>query len=313
MTAELVHRLDDFPDPHRPVTLAIGAFDGLHRGHAEIIAHARAQGGRVGVLRFHPHPMRVLRPEDAPPLLCTESQIQALLLDLKVDIHVRLPFTPGRAEQEPEAFLEELHRCIPGLRGIVIGPDWRFGRRGRGDIHLLRATAEQHGYAVHVRPETRWQDERISSTRIRHAVLRGDLPAAETMLGRPFRLSGTVQGGKQLGRTLGFPTANFTPDQELLPPAGVYAMRVHVDQQTLLGAGYITHHPSLVEVHLLDFTGDLYHRDLAVDLIAFRRPPVPLPDLKQLQRKIEEDVTAIRALLETRGLSKTRALPETSA
>ncbi len=301
MSALLVHGLDDFPEPENPVTLAIGAFDGLHRGHAEIIAHARAQGGRVGVLRFFPHPMRVLRPEDAPPLLCTEARIQNLLSELNVEVHLRLPFTPERAAQEPEAFLEELHRALPGLQGIVVGPDWRFGRRGRGDIHLLRETAARYGWAVHVRPETCWQNERISSTRIRHAVLRGDLPAAEAMLGRPFRLCGTVQGGKQLGRTLGFPTANFTPEQELLPPAGVYAMLVRVDTETFMGAGYITHHPSLVEVHLLNFSGDLYGRNIAVDLIAFRRPPEPLPDTVKLRRKIEEDVAAIRALLEARG------------
>lgn len=300
MSALLVHRLDGIPDSDQPLTLAIGAFDGLHRGHTEIIAHARAQGGRVGVLRFYPHPMRVIRPEEAPPLLCTEARIQSLLSQLGVDFHLRLPFSPERAAQEPEAFLEELHQCLPGLQAIVVGPDWRFGRRGRGEIQLLRETAVRYGWTVHVRPETRWQNERISSTRIRHAILRGDLPAAEAMLGRPFRLSGTVQGGKQLGRTLGFPTANFTPQQELLPPAGVYAMTVHTQKQTYMGAGYITHHPSLVEVHLLEFSGDLYDHQLAVDLIAFRRPPAPLPDLKQLQRKIEEDVAAIRTLLEER-------------
>lgn len=300
MSTLLVHRLDDLPHPDAPVTLAIGAFDGLHKGHADIIQHARAQGGRVGVLRFFPHPMRVLRPGEAPPLLCTESRIQVLLNELNVDLHIRLAFDPARAEQEPEAFLEELHTSIPGLKGIVVGPDWRFGHRGRGDIHLLRETARRHGYAVHIRPETQWQNERISSTRIRHAVLRGDLPAAEAMLGRPFRLSGTVQGGKQLGRTLGFPTANFTTEQELLPPAGVYAMLANVDQHTWMGAGYITHHPALVEVHLLDFEGDLYGRQISVDLIAFRRPPAPLPDPQQLQRKIKEDITAIRTLLEPR-------------
>lgn len=300
MSALLMDSLEDLPDPHLPVTLAIGAFDGLHRGHADIIAHARAQGSRTGVLRFFPHPQRVLRPGEAPPLLCTERRIHALLSDMGVDFHIRLPFHAERAEQEPEAFLEELHTRLPGLQHIVVGPDWRFGHKGRGEIHLLRETALRHGYAVHIRPETCWKGERISSTRIRHAVLRGDLPAAEAMLGRPFRLAGRVRGGKQLGRTLGFPTANYIPEQELLPPAGVYAMLVHVDNQLFPGAGYITHHPSLVEVHLLDFEGDLYGRDLAADLIAFRRPPAPLPDPEQLRRKITEDVAAIRSLLKAR-------------
>jgi riboflavin kinase/FMN adenylyltransferase len=305
MPALRIQHFRELPYPEQPITLAIGAFDGLHRGHADIITHARTDaaeyGGRTGVLRFHPHPLRLLKPEDAPPLLCTEERIQALLSDMGVDIHIRLPFTAERAKQEPEAFLAELHQALPGLRGIVVGPDWRFGHKGRGDIHLLRETAARDGYTVHIRPETQWNGERISSTRIRHAVLRGDLPAAEAMLGRPYRLSGIVQDGKKLGRTLGFPTANFTPGQELLPPAGVYAMTVHAEDRTWMGAGYVTHHPSLVEVHLLDFEGDLYTREIAVDLIAFRRPPMPLPDKRELRRKIDEDVTAIRALLEARA------------
>lgn len=294
----LVHQLQELPRPDSPITLAIGAFDGLHLGHSDIISHAKDQGARVGVLRFYPHPMRVLRPEDAPPLLCNENQIHALLGGLGVDVHLRLDFSETRAQQEPEAFLKELVTAIPGLQGVVVGPDWRFGCKGRGDIHLLRAFAEQNDFAVHIRPETQWKSERISSTRIRHAVLRGDLPSASAMLGRHYALTGKVRTGKQIGRTLGFPTANFLPEQELLPPAGVYAMRVHVQGQRWRGAGYITHHPNLIEVHLLDFNGDLYDQEITVDLIAFRRPPAPFPDPKQLQRTIDEDVQAIRALLE---------------
>lgn len=294
----LVHQFQDLPRPDEPTALAIGAFDGLHLGHADVISHARNQAPRTGVLRFHPHPLRVLRPQEAPPLLCTEEQIQEILGDLGADLHLRLPFDADRARQEPEDFLQEIFSGIPGLVSIVVGPDWRFGRRGRGDIHLLRALSEEKNIQVHIRPETCWQNERISSTRIRHAVLRGDLAAARAMLGRPCRLTGTVRGGKQLGRTLGFPTANFLPEQELLPPAGVYAMRVHTATQSCMGAGYITHHPDLIEVHLLDFHGDLYGQRLSVDLIAFRRPPAPLPDPEQLRRKIDEDVAAIRTLLE---------------
>lgn len=293
-----VASLQDVPDAGQPLTLAIGAFDGIHLGHEDVIGHAISLGHRVGVLRFFPHPLRVLRPQDAPPLLCTEAQVAERLGTLGVSVHIRLPFDTAFAEQEPEDFLKQLWLALPGLRAVVVGPDWRFGRRGSGDIHLLRRFAEEAGFEVHVRPERLWKQERISSTRIRHALLRGDLEEARELLGRPYEITGEVRGGKQFGRQLGFPTANLTPGQELMPPAGVYAMRVHLDGQSFGGAGYITHHPPLVEVHLLDFEGDLYGKFLKIEALHFRRPPTPLPDPEQLRRRIAEDVEAIRACLE---------------
>lgn len=298
MLPVLVQDLQSLPRPDAPLTLAIGAFDGLHCGHAEVIRFAQAQPGRTGVLRFHPHPARVLRPADAPPLLCTEAQIHGLLGKLGVDVHIRLPFTPDLATMPAETFLERLHKAVPGLAGVVVGPDWRFGKGGQGDIHLLRAFADAHGFAVHVPSDVFWKGARISSTRIRHALLAGEMEVAAELLGRPYRLNGCVQPGKQYGRKLGFPTANFQPEQDLMPPGGVYAMWVHGCDQVYMGAGYLTHHPNLVEVHLLDFSGDLYGKNLEVDLVAFRRPASPILDHHQLQRTISEDVAAIRRQLE---------------
>jgi len=293
----LLASLPEMPGAERPLALAIGSFDGIHLGHADVIRFAGSLSERLGVLRFWPHPARVLRPAEAPPLLCTEAQIASRLAALNVDFHLRIPFTPDLAEQEPEAFLEDLRSHLPGLRAVVVGPDWRFGRAGRGDIHFLNRFAEKAGFAVHVRPELQWGGGRVSSTRIRHAVLRGDLETAASLLGRPYEITGRVEGGKKFGRELGFPTANLTPEQELMPPAGVYAMRVRVRGQVCGGAGYITHHPNLVEVHLLDFQGDLYGERLEVDVLHFRRPPEPLPNPGVLRHRIHEDVQAIRAYL----------------
>ncbi len=295
----LLSSLSEIPGAGEPLALAIGAFDGIHRGHADVIRFAGGLAERTGVLRFWPHPARVLRPAEAPPLLCTEEQIATRLASLGVQFHIRLPFTPELAEQDPEAFLEELHSSLPGLKAVVVGPDWRFGRGGLGDIHLLKRFAAKSSFDVQVRPELQWKGERISSTRIRHAVLRGDLESAENLLGHPYEITGIVKDGKKFGRQLGFPTANLTPEQELMPPAGVYAMRVRVQDRTYGGAGYITHHPNLVEVHLLDFAGDLYGRRLAIDVLHFRRPPEPLPNSEILRRRIQEDVDAIRLLLLT--------------
>jgi riboflavin kinase/FMN adenylyltransferase len=276
--------------------LAIGAFDGIHRGHRHVVDTARTLAerlnARVGVLRFHPHPARVLRPDAAPPLLCTEQQIHDLLA---VDLQLRLPFTPELAAQEPRDFLDMLAAHLPGLRGVVTGPNWHFGRAGRGDVALLRQVAAQKGWHVETATDTLWDNERISSTRIRNALERGDLAAATAMLGRPYVLQGRVRDGKKFGRELGFPTANFLPLHELLPPPGVYAMRVTLGDSRWNAAGYLTASPALVEVHLLDFQGDLYGQDLEVALLDYRRPATPISDMGVLRARIAEDVRGIRA------------------
>ncbi len=301
----LIHtELGASPVPAAPWVLAIGAFDGFHLGHQQVIRtagrHAAALGARLGVLRFHPHPSRVLRPGQAPPLLYTEDQSNEVLASLGVDAHLRLPFTRELADLEPEAFLQRLLDTLPGLLHIVVGPNWRFGRQGRGDIHALRDFAATHGFQVDIAPGTAWGESLVSSTRIREALHMGRVEEATTLLGRPYALTGEVREGKKLGRSLGFPTANFLPEQEVLPPHGVYAMRVHVDGRVWPGAGYVTHDPRLAEVHLLDFAGDLYGKRLRADCIAFQRPAQTLGDLTVLRDIIAGDVASIRKVLEER-------------
>lgn len=285
--------------PGKPTVLAVGAFDGLHLGHLQVLAQAKNLAlplrAQWGVMRFYPHPARILSPDTAPPLLCSEAQIARILEAQGADFQLRLPFTPALSQETPETFLENLQQGIPDLKGLVVGPNWRFGREGRGDIALLQAWAAPRGIAVVIAEATRQDDQLISSTRIRTCLLAGDLPAATHMLGRPYQLSGIVGNGKKYGRQLGFPTANFIPGgNRLLPPAGVYAMQVHVHGKTFLGAGYLTHHPRLLEVHLLDFEGDLYGQELQVDLISFQRPATPISDFNALRERIQQDVEEIR-------------------
>ncbi|MDA3872924.1 MAG: tRNA pseudouridine(55) synthase TruB [Kiritimatiellae bacterium] len=301
-TPVLTESLDAVPSPTSPLVLAIGAFDGLHLGHRAVLETASAtaseRNARLGILRFHPHPSRILYPEKAPPLLCSEARIQELLQELGVHIHLRLPFSKELAQQEPEAFLEVLFTSLPGLQGVIVGSNWRFGYQGRGDVDLLREAAQARDITVRIAEDTHWKDERISSTRIRKALLSGDIPSANGMLGRPFRLRGTVGHGRKFGRELGFPTANFLIDTHmLLPPPGVYAMKAHIQSGSYNGAGYITHDPGMVEVHLLDFEGDLYDQEVAVDLIAYQRPATPLSESQVLRERIAQDVQDIRRLL----------------
>ncbi|MGA0368858.1 MAG: tRNA pseudouridine(55) synthase TruB [Kiritimatiellia bacterium] len=288
--------------PPHPVVLAIGAFDGLHAGHKRVISQARdlarPEQAKTGVMRFTPHPSRILHPDTAPPLLCTEAKIQELLTLQQVDFQLRLPFTPELSRLEPDEFLEQLSSGIPQLRGIVVGPNWRFGCKGRGDVAYLRQWAKARGILVEIAEEVHLDGGLISSTRIREEIRQGHLERAADMLGRPYQLEGCVRPGKKFGRELGFPTANFIPGAEvLLPPPGVYAMQVTHAGKRYPGAGYITHEPRLVEVHLLDFCGDLYQESLEVDCIRFQRKATPIQDPELLRSRIQQDVAEIRALL----------------
>lgn len=290
--------------PAQTVVLAVGAFDGLHLGHSQVIQQARSLAVRhqaeTGILRFTPHPSRVLYPASAPPLLTDEDEIQILLAENGVDFQIRLPFTNELADLEPEAFLQQLLTGIQGLKGLVVGPNWRFGKQGRGDVSLLKSWASANGIGVVIAEGLYSGEGMVSSTRIRSLIREGKLESAASLLGRPYRLSGNVNHGKKYGRDLGFPTANFFPGPErLLPPPGVYAMRVHLKGKCYPGAGYITHDPRLVEVHLLDFEGDLYGKNLKVDLIRFQRPATPISDKEVLRHRIQMDVDDIRNLLKT--------------
>ncbi len=307
----VIHPKNDVPSypsltelPQAAMVLAIGAFDGLHLGHKHVIEQARSLAVRhqaqTGILRFSPHPSRVLHPETAPPLLSGETQISQNLAKQGVDFQLRLPFNPELANQEAEDFLQQLKTGIPQLKGLVVGPNWRFGKQGRGDIQLLQSWATENAIEVVIAEGVEANGEMISSTRIRNLVQAGAMKDAAELLGRPYRLSGEVNHGKKYGRELGFPTANFTPESErMLPPEGVYAMTVHLGSKLYTGAGYITHNPRLVEVHLLDFEGDLYGRELTVDLIQFQRSATPIADQEKLRQRIEQDVKDIREQVST--------------
>lgn len=288
--------------PQTSVVLAAGAFDGLHLGHVAVVEAARNLACRLdavpGILRFHPHPSKILSPETAPPLLATEEMLARRLDDLGIHLHVRLPFSKAFAQIEPEAFLSDLKTALPQLKGMVVGSNWRFGHRGRGDFELLRQWGGQHQVEILRAPDTLLGGVMISSTRIRQAIQAGDLAQAAALLGRPYSVSGSVQPGKQYGRDLGFPTANFLPGEECMPPQGVYAMRVRIEDGPgagYLGAGYITHSPPLVEVHLLEFEGDLYGKKLQVELLEFRRSATPISHFDALRKRIQQDVDGIRS------------------
>ena len=305
----ITRQMDDLRPETRPVVLAIGSFDGLHLGHQLIlrtaVEKARAGGGEAWALTFDPHPAKVLKPEHAPPLVTSTEHKLVLMEPFGLDGCIVLPFTRELAVEEPDVFLDRLTRNIPTLAGIVVGANWTFGHRARGNAEMLQSEAPKRGFeAVVVKPLT-LGGEPISSTRLRRAISRGEFDEIAAMTGRPFSILGTVVRGKQIGTRMGFPTANLDPHNEVRPPSGVYAVRVLYGGRMLPGAAFISETgdaksgPSgfIVEVHLLDFDDDLYGRDLEMFFVRWVREVRHFPSRLQLKEQIARDVEQVREML----------------
>lgn len=245
----------------RPVALAVGMFDGVHRGHQLVLAQARLAAGDDGLtasLSFSPHPSRVLRPEQAVPLLFPPSMRARQLHATGVDVVIDHPFDHAFSRLPAERFVGLLKDCIPGLRTIVVGENFRFGYRRQGDVAQLKTDAQARGIAVEALARLPHQGDGISSTRIRNAVQTGAMDEAASLLGRPYASEGPVIGGRQLGRTIGFPTLNFAWEPECLPAFGVYVVGLTTrDGRTLPGVANYGQRPTveqgpaspLLEVH----------------------------------------------------------------
>lgn len=294
-----------------PVHLALGVFDGVHAGHQAVLAKAidaaAGQGGLAGLVTFDPHPIRVIAPAKAPSsLLATLDHKADVVAELGIRLFVPLRFDHEMAAMEAGDFLRKL--TTGDVRTIAVGEDWRFGHDRSGDANFLRHHAAGHGYRLEAVPPVMYQGDRISSTRIRQAVRDGNLSAAAEMLGRPYSICGTVVVGEQLGRKLGFPTANLATGNLQLPPTGVWAVRcLHHTHGPLTGVANLGTRPSLgsgelrLEVHLLGFSGDLYGEELDVEFIRHLRPEKRFDSLDELRNQIRIDSAAAREFLRNKG------------
>lgn len=316
----VLHDLASIKKARKPVVVAAGFFDGVHLGHRKVIerAMARAQeiGGRAWALTFDRHPLRVLNPRAAPPLLTASRHKLRLLQHTGLHGCLLLPFTRKLADTEPEVFVQWLLACSPPLTEIVVGRNWHFGRKGRGDPALLKQLSHGNGPKVTVTRAKIWKGEAISSTRIRAAVLRGSIDEAATMLGRLFSVLGTVTTGERIGQALGYPTVNLDPHNEVLPPAGVYAARVLVVEDAARARRSAEHlyngvvnfgarptfcgvkpRKPVLEVHILDFDGQLYDRDVEVFFVGRLRDEKRFPSKATLRAQIGRDIEQARRLL----------------
>jgi riboflavin kinase/FMN adenylyltransferase len=288
--------------------VAVGNFDGVHRGHqalvAAAVARARQAGGAAVVLTFDPHPARVLRPDAAPSALSTLAQKEELVAALGIDRLVALAFDARLAALTPEAFAREVLASLLGAHHVVIGESFRFGHARQGDARTLEDLGARHRFDVQVVPPVLHAGRPISSSRVREALLAGDVRDAALLLGRPYALDGTVVRGDGRGRRLGVPTANLRTEEQLLPARGVYAGRALVpsgewttavinvgERPTFGGTGLV------VEAHLLDFAGDLYDARLRLSFHSRLRGEERFESPQALVERIRADVQAARELL----------------
>jgi riboflavin kinase/FMN adenylyltransferase len=290
------------------VSVAVGVFDGLHRGHQALIRRARerAEGGRCIALSFDPHPDLVLAKEfHAQPPLTPLPEKQERLAREGVELHV-LPFTRELAGLDPEGFVER-HLVRPfAPRWLVVGEDFALGRGRSGNVARLRAIGEGSGFGVDAVPLLVEDGEAVSSTRIRSLLERGDVRAAARLLGRRYGLTGTVVHGDALGRVLGYPTANLRlHDEKCVPALGIYAVWARLEGRPgwLGGAMSVGIRPTFggqvrtLEVFLLDFSGDLYGRWVEVEFVDWLRPELKFESTEALVQAIHEDVVHTRQRL----------------
>lgn len=302
------HHLDELPALGAPLHLALGVFDGVHIGHQAVIARAveaaKREGGLAGVLTFDPHPIRVIAPGKAPSaLLATLNHKAEIVETLGAAVFIAIRFDVDFAAKEAAAFLDELFQAP--VRTIAVGEDWRFGKGRHGDVDFLRQQSELRGFALQAVAPVMIEGERVSSTRIRQAIRDGNLQAASKMLGRAYSVSGTVIEGRQLGRTIGFPTANVSTGDAQLPPDGVWAVKaIFPDHSRKNGVANLGVRPTIdgvaraLEVHLFDFSGDLYGHEIEVEFRDFLRPEKKFSGLEELKTQIGRDAAEARQRLD---------------
>jgi len=288
-------------DPTTPIVLALGQFDGVHRGHQSVfqaaIDSAQACGGSAECLTFSPHVLHLLDPDHAPPLLSTPRQLQRAITACGIhQIHI-LAFTHEFAAMSPLEFLHLLKARLPTLVEVVVGTNFTFGKNHEGNTDTLLHLAKELHLRATIVPHLDWVGEPISSSRIRAAVQKGDFPLAATLLGRPYALAGTVVHGRGAGRKNGFPTANIRPELPIRPAPGIYAAQLHLKDGAHPGAAFVPdptdpaqdRYGDVIEIHLPGFSRDIYDQSVEVSFIRRLRGHMPFADADAAAKQIALD------------------------
>jgi riboflavin kinase / FMN adenylyltransferase len=306
----LLESLAGLPSLSLPVIATMGNFDGLHRGHKRIlrkvIHRAREEGGTSVVVTFEPHPIKVLFPERAPALIQTAAQKRDTLRHMGLQVLLEIPFTREFGARSAGDFIREISSTLHPAE-IYIGEDFRFGHGRTGDIGLLKASGPELGFSAFAFPKLKVEKVEVSSSLIRTLLKEGDMARAVRLLGRPYIIEGPVLRGAMRGRTLGYPTANLAVENELVPALGVYAAAVDLGAELLLPAvANLGIRPTfqgsdgrgvLLEIHLLDWSGDLYDKRLRCLFFHFLRPERKFASADELKSAIGGDADAARDFL----------------
>ncbi|WP_031387157.1 bifunctional riboflavin kinase/FAD synthetase [Desulfonatronum thiodismutans] len=288
--------------------VTIGNFDGVHMGHQKLLCRTRQKAASLGLtsvaVTFEPHPLRVLSGSRTPPFIMLPHQKLETIASLRLDYAFCIAFTKDLAKLEPEEFVRIYLLEGLGMRDMVIGYDYAFGRNRKGDYAMLRELGTRHGFAVEQIGPVLIDDAVVSSSRIRDMVQAGLAWEVRPLLGRFYRVEGKVVSGRNRGgRLLGFPTANLQLRDELFPKTGVYAVWAEFDGRTHPAVANIGYNPTFgndvlsVEVHILDFDQDIYDRDVRVHFVQRLRSEQKFPNLDALMARIREDIVLARRIL----------------
>ncbi len=301
--------LADIESPFYRAALTIGNFDGVHLGHQalfrKVVEISRRTGGDKVALTFHPHPMKVLRPDNPPKLISTLEQKVELIMASGIDHLVCLPFTREFARTTASDFVEDILWRRLGVLDLVVGYDYACGRGREGDIEFLKRQGELLGFRVHVVPPVSVDGKIVSSTAIRELVKQGQMREVRKMLGRYYQIRGVVRKGKKRGGpVVGFPTANLTINREdLCPKPGVYAVQVIHGESCYSGVINIGYNPTFgdnklgAEVHIFDFNKDIYGHEIKVNLVSRIRDEKKFSGPEELAAQITADIKRAKRLL----------------
>jgi len=303
--------LDQIIEPFKNAVITIGNFDGVHIGHQalfhEAIEKAEAIGGTSVAMTFEPHPRRVMKKNNHPPLITLYEQKSELIQRTGIDVLICVPFTLEFAALTPRQFVGDVLVDKIGMKAIIVGKDYSFGKNRAGDLDLLKSFGPEYGFEVIVAgwiKSAQARAERISSTKIRQLVMEGRMERAEKMLGRNYQIRGKVVAGRDRGgKVLGIPTANINLHDELCPKTGIYAVTVECEGQQHRGVANIGYSPTFddheftVEVHILDFSGNIYDKKIRVNFIKRIRDEIKFSNISELIDQINIDIKAARKIL----------------
>ena len=308
---ELIKHIDNIKKPYKNAVITIGNFDGVHIGHQalfhEVIEKADALGGTSIVMTFEPHPVRVLKQNNHPPLFTLHEQKVELIASSGIDVLICVPFTREFANISAREFVEDILLTRIGMQAIVVGEDYTFGKNREGNLELLQTYAENFGFEIIVADWIQMSNglaDRISSTTTRELVMAGKMAEAQKLLGRYYQIRGIVTAGRNRGgKLLGFPTANIILHDELCPKTGIYAVTVECRNKKYKGVANIGYSPTFgdqefgVEVHILDFNDDIYGRKIRVNFIQRIRDEKKFSNISELSDQIKKDIVKAREIL----------------